>query len=55
MQEIECDLGFSAHKDMDKFIQKSCVQRHLTHLRVRVAISVIIVGTLGIAVLMHIL
>ena len=55
MREIECDLGFSAHKDMDKFIQKSCVQRHLSHFAVRVAISVIFLATAMIACLMYIL
>ena len=53
MQKIECDLGFSAHKDMDKFIQKSCSQRLLTHFAVRVAISVIFLATAMIAVFMH--
>ena len=55
MQEIECDLGFSAHRRMADFIKNSWWQRYLTHFVVRCIIGGIIVGTLGIAVFMHIL
>ena len=55
MQEIECDLGFSAHRRMADFIKDSWWQRNLTHFVVRCIIGGIIVGTLGIAVFMHIL
>ena len=51
MQEIERDLGFSAHIRMTGFIKARFLQRYLTHLRVRIAIVVYVVGSMAIAYL----
>ena len=49
MQEIERELGFSAHIKMTVFIKASFLQRHLSHLRARLVIVAIVVASVLIA------
>ena len=49
MQEIERELGFSAHIRMTVFIKASFLQHHLSHLRARLVIVAIVVASVLIA------
>ena len=53
MQDIERQVGFSAHIRMNDYIKNSYLQRYLTHFTSRFLIVIIVAGSVAAAFLLN--